>query len=346
MNKVSFYDTKPYDKIFFEKLKEKYNCEIIYHEAKLCSQTAVLSSGCDCVCAFVNDTIDKETIQILYEDLGIKLIAMRCAGFNNIDLKCAYDKMHVVRVPAYSPYAVAEATMGMLLLLNRKLHKAYIRTRDFNFSLNGLVGFDLHGKTIGIIGTGKIGRTFIDVCSGFGMDMIMYDPYPIKDSNYHYVPLEELFERSDIISLHCPLTKDSHYIINEEAIRKMKEGVFIINTSRGALIDSEALLEGLLCGKIGAAGLDVYEEESDIFFEDLSEKIIQDHVLARLVSLPNVLVTSHQAFLTKEALENIATTTLSNIDSYFKGEKLENEVCYQCSNDLGNCQVRTEKPCF
>lgn len=345
MNKISFYDTKSYDGIFFDKLKDQYNCEIVYHETKLNKNTAVLSKGCDCVCAFVNDELDKDTLEVIY-NLGIRLIAMRCAGYNNIDFQYAFEKIHVLRVPAYSPYAVAEHAMGMLLMLNRKLHKAYIRTRDFNFSLHGLVGFDLHGKTIGIVGTGKIGRTFIDVCSGFGMNMLMYDPCPVKDSNYHYVSFEEICKESDIISLHCPLTKDSYHIINQEAIDKMKEGVFLINTSRGALIDSEALLNGLKSGKIGAAGLDVYEEESDIFFEDFSDKIIQDDILARLVSLPNVLVTSHQAFLTNEALQNIATTTLNNIKEFFEEGKAENEVCYHCSKEATNCQHRLNKPCF
>lgn len=345
MNRISFYDTKSYDRIYFDKLKEKYECEIDYHEAKLNRTTAVLSKGSDCVCAFVNDTLDKETLQELYE-MGIRLVVMRCAGYNNIDFHYAYGKIHVLRVPAYSPYAVAEAAMGMLLMLNRKLHKAYNRTRDFNFSLSGLEGFDVHGKNIGVIGTGKIGRTFIDVCSGFGANMFMYDPYPAKDANYNYVSLDELFEKCDIISLHCPLSKESYHIINKESIAKMKDGVFIINTSRGALIDSEALLEGLKSGKIGAAGLDVYEEESDLFFEDFSDKIIQDDVLARLVTLPNVLVTSHQAFLTKEALENIATTTLQNVYSYFHQEKLVNEVCYHCSKEFTNCQHRLNKPCF
>lgn len=345
MNKISFYDAKPYDKVYFDQLKEKYDCEIIYHESKLNKSTAVLASGCDCVCAFVNDDLDKDTLEILYNN-GIRLIAMRCAGYNNIDFKYAYERIHVVRVPAYSPYAVAEATMGMLLMLNRKLHKAYIRTRDFNFSLTNLVGFDLHGKTIGIVGTGKIGRTFIDVCSGFGMNMLMYDPYPFPDPNYNYVSFEELCEKSDIISLHCPLTKDSYHLVNEKTIGKMKDGVFLLNTSRGALIDSEALLEGLKSQKIGAAGLDVYEEESDLFFEDFSGKIIQDDILARLVTLPNVLVTSHQAFLTNEALENIADTTLSNVYSFFHDKKLVNEVCYHCSKESTNCQSRLNKPCF
>lgn len=345
MFKISFYDTKSYDKIYFDKLKNQYQCEIEYHEAKLNKNTAVLSKGCDCVCAFVNDELDKAALEVLYNQ-GIKLIAMRCAGYNNIDFSYAFEKIHVVRVPAYSPYAVAEAAMGMLLMLNRKLHKAYIRTRDFNFSLSGLVGFDLHGKTIGIVGTGKIGRTFIDVCSGFGMNMLMYDPYPVKDSNYNYVSFEELCEKSDIISLHCPLTKDSYHIVSHEAIDRMKQGVFLINTSRGALIDSSALLKGLKNGKIGAAGLDVYEEESEVFFEDFSEKIVQDDILARLVTFPNVLITSHQAFLTNEALENIAETTLQNVSAFFNDQKLVNEVCYHCSRESTNCQHRLNKPCF
>ncbi len=345
MNKISFYDTKPYDKVYFDKLKEKYDCEIQYYESKLNKSTAVLAKGCECVCVFVNDELNQETLEVLYEN-GIHLIVMRCAGYNNIDLRYAFGKIHVLRVPAYSPYAVAEATMGMLLTLNRKLHKAYIRTRDFNFSLTGLVGFDLHGKTIGIVGTGKIGRTFIDICKGFGMNILAYDLYPIKDSEYQYVSFGELCEKSDIISLHCPLSKESFHIVNQEAINRMKDGVFILNTSRGALIDSNALLNGLKDGKIGAAGLDVYEEESEFFFEDFSGKIIQDDILARLVTLPNVLVTSHQAFLTNEALENIADTTLSNVYAFFHDQKLENEVCYHCSREATNCQHRLNKPCF
>lgn len=330
MNTISFFDTKQYDRIYFDKLKEKYDVEIIYHNCKLNRDTAILAKGTDGVCAFVNDTLDEPTLSCLYEN-GIQLIVMRCAGFNNIDLQYAAGKMHILRVPAYSPYAVAEATMGMLLTLNRKFHKAYNRTREFNFSLNGLTGFDLHGKTMGVIGTGKIGRTFIDVCSGFGMDMLMYDPYPATGVDYNYVSFDEICERADIISLHCPLTKDNYHIINKESISKMKDGVFILNTSRGALIDTEALIEGLKSGKIGAAGLDVYEEESDFFFEDVSNLVIQDDVLARLISFPNVLVTSHQAFLTNEALENIATTTLENVKAFFSGEKLENEVCAECN---------------
>ena len=344
MNKICFFDTKPYDKIYFDSLKEKYDIEIEYFEPKLGPKTAFMAKEFEVVVAFVNDTIDKNTIDILYEN-GTRLIAMRCAGYNNIDFKAAYGKIHVVRVPEYSPYAVAEHAMALLLSLNRKIHKAYIITRDFNFSLNGLTGFDLHGKTIGVIGTGKIGRVFIDICKGFGMKVIAYDPYPIKNSNIDYVSLEELFKESDLISLHCPLTKDTFHMINEDAIKIMKKGVYIINTSRGALIDSEALLEGLKSEKIGGACLDVYEEESELFYEDMSYVVIHDDILARIISMPNVIVTSHQAFLTKEALHNIAETTLINCRDFFNDKVLENEVCYQCGKGQA-CLRQKNKRCF
>lgn len=344
MNKICFFDTKPYDKIYFDSLKEKYDIEIEYFEPKLGPKTVFMAKEFEVVVAFVNDTIDKKTIDILYEN-GTRLIAMRCAGYNNIDFKAAYGKIHVVRVPEYSPYAVAEHAMALLLSLNRKIHKAYIRTRDFNFSLNGLTGFDLHGKTIGVIGTGKIGRVFIDICKGFGMKVIAYDPYPIKNSNIDYVSLEELFKESDLISLHCPLTKDTFHMINEDAIKIMKKGVYIINTSRGALIDSEALLEGLKSEKIGGACLDVYEEESELFYEDMSYVVIHDDILARIISMPNVIVTSHQAFLTKEALHNIAETTLINCRDFFNDKVLENEVCYQCGKGQA-CLRQKNKRCF
>ncbi|BBF43188.1 D-lactate dehydrogenase [Lachnospiraceae bacterium KM106-2] len=345
MKKISFYDAKPYDKFFFDQLNEDHKFEIVYHDSKLSQDTAILSKGCDAVCAFVNDKLDEKTLEILYEN-GIKIIAMRCAGYNNIDFKYAYEKIHVVRVPAYSPYAVAEFAMGMLLVLNRKLHRAYNRTRDFNFSLNNLTGFDLKGKTLGIVGTGKIGRTFMEVASGFGFTMIAYDPYPAKESNIEYVSFEELCKRSDIISLHCPLTQDSYHLIDKDSLNLMKDGVFIINTSRGALINSEDLLDGIRSGKVGAAGLDVYEEESEIFFTDFSDSIIKDDILALLLAMPNVLITSHQAFLTKEALTNIAETTLNNLEDYFEGRDLTNEVCYHCSKEFVNCQRKLKKPCF
>ncbi len=344
MNKICFFDTKQYDKTYFEQLKDHYNIDIEYFEPKLGPKTAYMAKGYEAAVAFVNDTIDKETIDILYEN-GTRLIAMRCAGYNNVDFKAAFDKIHVVRVPAYSPYAVAEHAMALLLTLNRKIHKAYIRTKDFNFSLNGLTGFDLHGKTMGVIGTGKIGRIFIDICNGFGLKVIAYDPFPMKDSNIQYVSLEELCKEADIISLHCPLTKDTHHLIDKKVINIMKKGVYLINTSRGALINSEDLLEALKAEKIGGACLDVYEEETDLFYEDMSYAIIRDDILARIISMPNVIVTSHQAFLTREALHNIAETTLLNCRSYFDNKDLSNEVCYQCSK-RDTCSMDKKQRCF
>lgn len=344
MKVISFFDTKPYDQIFFDQLKTQYGFEIKYHETKLNATSVKLAEGSDAVCAFVNDTIDQAVIESLVK-MNIGIIAMRCAGYNNVDFKTAYGKVHVVRVPAYSPYAVAEFALGMLLTLNRRIHQAYNRTREFNFSLNGLTGFDLHGKTIGVVGTGKIGRVFMEVCSGFGMNMVAYDPYPIENSKIHYVSFEELCKVSDIISLHCPLTNESKHMINRESIGLMKDGVYIINTSRGALIDTEALVEGLKEGKIGGAGLDVYEEESEIFYEDVSSHIMQDDTLARLMTFPNVLVTSHQAFLTKEALSNIAETTMENLRAYFNHEALDHEVCYHCSKNNA-CKKEHKERCF
>ena len=344
MNKICFFDTKPYDKTWFEALKEQYQVEIEYFENKLSPKTAFMAKGYEAVVAFVNDTIDGETIDILYKN-GVKLIAMRCAGYNNVDFKTAYNKIHVVRVPAYSPYAIAEHAMALLLTLNRKIHRAYSRTRDFNFSLNGLVGFDLHGKTMGVIGTGKIGRIFIDICKGFGLKVLAYDPYPLKDTDIRYTSLEELCREADIISLHCPLSKDTFHMINRDTIEMMKKGVYLINTSRGALINSEDLLEGLKAEKIGGACLDVYEEETELFYEDMSYSIIQDDILARIISMPNVIVTSHQAFLTREALHNIAETTLSNCREFFDGTALTNEVCYQCSKGEACPKVKGQN-CF
>ncbi len=327
MKKISFFDTKPYDKEFFdEELKKHAGYKMIYHEEKLNAKTAVLAKGSDAVVAFVNDDLSADTLRKL-KKRNVSCVAMRCAGYNNVDINYAKEHdMRVVRVPAYSPYAVAEHAMGMLLTLNRKLYRAYNRIREYNFSLNGLTGFDLHGKTVGVIGTGKIGRVFMDICKGFGMNVIAYDPFPIANSDIHYVSLDELFEQAHIISLHCPLTKDSTHMINDETIKKMRDGVVILNTSRGALINSEALVEGLKDGKIRSAALDVYEEEADIFYEDNSNTIIQDDILARLISMPNVLITSHQAFLTEEALGNIAETTMKNLDQFFTGAVLENEV--------------------
>lgn len=342
MKKIAFFDAKPYDKIYFTPLSEQHGYQFKYFEHKLNEDTAGLAAGYDGVIAFVNDTLDKNVIETLYQN-GITLIAMRCAGFNNIDFKAAFGKVHVVRVPAYSPYAVAEHAMAMLLTLNRKIHKAYNRTRDFNFTLNGLTGFDLHGKTAGVIGTGKIGRVFIDICKGFGMKVIAYDPYPAEGIDY--VSLDELCQRSDVISLHCPLTESTHHIINSHTLSQMKDGTYLINTSRGALIDSEALLEALKSGRLGGAGLDVYEEESDFFYEDRSDRVMQDDVLALLVAMPNVLVTSHQAFLTNEALENIAQTTVDNLDAYFQDQPLYNEICYHCIKSK-SCDKKHKNRCF
>ena len=343
--KIAFFDAKPYDREWFDKANTDY--DIVFLDSKLTPQTVQLASGSDAVCAFVNDQIDAEVIDRLYA-MGVRVIAMRCAGYSNVDFKAAYGKINVVRVPAYSPYAVAEHAMGLLLTVNRKLHRAYNRTRDFNFSLVGLTGIDLHGKTVGVIGTGKIGRVFMDIAKGFGMNVIAYDAYPAKDSGIEYVSLDELFARSDVISLHCPLTEQTRHILNADAFTRMKKGVFIVNTSRGALIDTEALLDALNSGKVRGAGLDVYEEEAELFFEDNSNNIIRDDVLALLVSRPNVVLTSHQAFLTEEALQNIAKSTFQNLDEFFSGENLSNEVCYQC--ELGkvveNCRKTRKERCF
>ena len=324
MNKAAFFDTKPYDRIYFDALKNDYGVEIEYFESKLNPRTAVMAKGAKAVIAFVNDDVGAETISVLKEN-GVEIIAMRCAGYNNVDLAAAKGVMPVVRVPEYSPHAVAEHALALLLTLVRKTHKAYIRTRDYNFSLNGFVGFDLHGKTLGVIGTGKIGMTFVEICRGLGMNVIAYDPFPTQ-SSLEYVPLEELFERSDVISLHCPLTSETYHIINGYSLKLMKDRVFILNTSRGALIDSEALISAIKSGKIGGAGLDVYEEETSLFFEDYSESILKDDVLSRLITMPNVLITSHQAFLTHEALKRIAEITLGNLKSFFGGEALANEI--------------------
>jgi D-lactate dehydrogenase len=293
----------------------------------------------------VNDSVNANVISTLYE-YGVKMVALRSAGYNNVDIRAAFGKVHVVHVPAYSPYAVAEHAIALLLTSVRRIHKAYNRTREFNFSLSGLTGFDIHGKTVGVIGTGKIGKIFINICRGFGMNVIAYDAFPAQNSDIEYVSLNELFKKSDIISLHCPLTDETRHMIDENAIRQMKKGVVIINTSRGALIDSEALLNGIKERKIGAACLDVYEEEADIFFEDRSGHIMNDDLLSRLISMPNVIVTSHQAFLTKEALDNIAETTVNNILSYFSGNGIcDNELCYRCGN-IEKCKKERKEKCF
>ena len=323
MKKIAFFDAKPYDRTWFDQLNQHYH--IKYYEHKLTPDTISLAHGCEAVIPFVNDTLDRTVIDGLCQE-GIKMIALRCAGYNNVDRDAARERIPVVRVPGYSPYAVAEFTMGLLLTLNRKIHKAYFRTRDFNFSLNGLVGFDLHGRTVGVIGTGKIGQIFIRICQGFGMNVVAYDPYPVPDAGFPYVPLEELLAKSDIISLHCPLTEQTRHLINRDTIARMKDGVYLLNTSRGMLVESESLLDALKNGKIAGAGLDVYEEETEFFFEDRSDMVQRDTLLSLLVSMPNVVLTSHQAFLTNEALHNIAQVTLDNLDAYFKDGTVRNAV--------------------
>ena len=327
--KIAFFGAKPYDIASFDKVNEKYNYDIKYFKGHLNPNNVVLTQDADAVCIFVNDTANVAVIDAM-ADNGVKLLALRCAGFNNVDLEAAKGKLPVVRVPAYSPYAVAEYSLALMLSLNRKIHRAYWRTRDGNISLTGLMGLDKHGKTVGIIGTGKIAKILIRILKGLGMHILAYDVYPdykfAEEEGITYTTLDELYKNSDIISLHCPLTEQTRYIINDDSIAKMKDGVMIINTGRGQLIHTNALIEGLKEKKISAAGLDVYEEEGDYFYEDKSDKIIDDDVLARLLSFNNVIVTSHQAFFTKEAMHNIAETTLQNIEDFRQNRPLVDEV--------------------
>ncbi len=333
--KIAFFDAKPYDRPSFDKYGETHGVQFKYFETKLSEDTADLARGYDGVCVFVNDTVNAPVIDKL-NSFGIRLLALRCAGFNNVDMKYAHGRLHVFRVPAYSPHAVAEHTIALLLTSIRRIHKAYIRTRDFNFSLAGMTGFDLYGKTVGVVGTGRIGRAFIDICRGFGMRVLAYDKYPAQDldngNTVRYVSMDELFQKSDIISLHCPLTEDTYHLLNKDTLGQCRRGVVILNTSRGALIDAEALLESIKARHVGAACLDVYEEESDFFFEDFSGHIIEDDVLARLISMPNVIVTSHQAFLTEEALRGIAETTVKNLVDFARDGQCPNELCYRAGS--------------
>lgn len=350
MYRIAFFDAKPYDIASFTAACDRRaavgeECpEIKYYETKLTADTVGLAAGADVACVFVNDTVDAAVIDRLCET-GCRLIALRCAGYNNVDVEYAFGRIHVVRVPAYSPHAVAEHAMAMLMTSIRRIHKAYIRTRDFNFSLNGLTGFDLYGKTVGIVGTGRIGRCFADICHGFGMKILAYDKFPAPDFPGTYVSLDRLFAESDILSLHCPLTDETHHMIGAESLAKMKRGVVIVNTSRGALIDAEALLAAIKARHVGAACLDVYEEESDLFFRDFSGHILDDDVLARLISMPNVIVTSHQAFLTEEALAGIAATTLGNVNAFFRDGACENELCYRCGR-IEDCRRERAGKCF
>jgi len=352
MINIAFFDTKPYDRKYFDKaLLDSYNkiISIKYFSPRLSKETVKLAQGFNVVCAFVNDVIDADVVNSLYE-FGIKLIALRCAGYNNVDLKSVFNKIHVVRVPEYSPYAVAEHTVALMLALNRKTHRAYYRTRDLNFSINGLLGFDMHNKTAGIIGTGKIGICVIKILKGFGMNILAYDVFPnqnlANEIGFKYVDLKELYKNSDIISLHCPLSQETVYMINKEAISLMKKGVMIINTGRGKLINTKDLINGLKTNHIGCAGLDVYEEESEYFFEDHSSKVLDDDILARLLTFPNVLITSHQAFFTHEALNSIAETTLNNIKLFYEKNELPNEICYKCSAGKQNCRKKEQGKCF
>lgn len=327
--KIAFFDAKTYDRESFDNEAAGLDLEIHYYKDRLSLRTAQLAQGKDAVCIFVNDECDRQVIDLLAE-YGIRLIALRCAGFNNVDMTAARGRIPVVRVPAYSPHAVAEYAVTLMLSLNRKVYRSVYRTREGNFKLKGLMGFDMYGKTAGLIGLGKIARELAKILRGFGMNVVAYDPYPdrqfAEELRISLVTLDELYAQSDIISLHCPLTDDTKFIINEESIGKMKQGVMIINTGRGKLIRTEDLIEGLRTGRIGSAGLDVYEEEQNFFYEDRSDKMIDDDKLALLLMMPNVIVTSHQAFFTREAMHNIAVTTLQNITDWAAGKELVNEV--------------------
>lgn len=326
--KIAFFSTQPYDKEYFERYNIRH--EIVFFEAQLNEQTANLAKGCKAVCCFVNDQL-KETILKLLSESGIEIIALRCAGFNNVDLAAAKEnKMTVVRVPAYSPHAVAEHALALIMTLNRKTHKAYNRVREGNFSLQRLTGFDLYGKTAGVIGTGKIGQCFAQIMQGLGCKVLAFDLIADKnmeDAGVEYLPLMNVLQQSDIISLHCPLTEQTQHLVNKTTLDCMKNGVMLINTSRGGLIDTKAAIEALKKGKLGYLGIDVYEQEEKLFFHDLSENLIEDDVIMRLLSFPNVLITSHQGFLTDEALTQIAMITLQNLADFEDGKKLENRIC-------------------
>jgi D-lactate dehydrogenase len=325
--KIAFFSTQKYDRDFFLKENDRFNFDLVFFEVHLKQETLELSKGYEAICVFVNDKIDQAMLKELHKN-GTKLIALRCAGFNNIDIKAAQEiGITVMRVPAYSPYAVAEHTLALILTLNRKIHKAYNRVRESNFSLDGLLGFDLYGKKAGIIGTGKIGKLVARILSGFGCEVLLYDPFPDSHIGYgKYYDLKTLLTDSDIISIHCPLNDKTKHLINNESINLMKEGVMIINTSRGAIINTKDVIQGLKSCKIGYLGLDVYEEEEELFFEDHSETIVQDDVLMRLISFPNVIVTAHQAFFTQNAMRNIAVTTLKNIKDFEENKELNNLV--------------------
>jgi len=317
--RIAVYSTQPYDRRFFDTANAHGTHVLTYLEARLTAQTVPTAADADAVCVFVNDVVNAEVLQALH-CRGVRLVALRCAGFNNVDLIAARDLgITVCRVPEYSPYAVAEHTAALMLALNRKTHRAYARVRERNFALEGLLGFDLRGKTAGVVGTGRIGAAFVRIMVGFGCTVLAHDPYPNAECaalGARYVPLEELLRASDIVSLHCPLTPSTRHLIDDGAIAAMRRGAMLINTSRGAVIDTRAVINGLKTGAIGSLGLDVYEEEADLFFRDLSDEILHDDVFARLLTFPNVIITAHQAFFTAEALTGIAETTLANIGAF------------------------------
>jgi D-lactate dehydrogenase len=321
--RIALFSTKPYDRVSFEEANAGHGHELHYFEPRLTDETVRLADGFDAVCAFVNDQVDAGVVEALAGG-GTELILLRSAGFNHVDLRAAAERgLTVARVPAYSPYAVAEHAMGLVLTLNRKFHRAHARVREGNFALDGLLGFDLHGKTMGVVGTGKIGTVFARIAAGFGCRVLAHDPYPneeVEGLGARYVEMGEMLAEADIIALHLPLTPETHHLIDGDAVARMKEGVMLINTSRGGLVDTRAVIEGLKSGRIGSLGLDVYEEEADLFFEDLSGTVIQDDVFARLLTFPNVLVTGHQGFFTREALAAIAGTTLGNATAFESGE--------------------------
>ncbi|WP_118859683.1 2-hydroxyacid dehydrogenase [Haemophilus haemolyticus] len=327
--KIAIYSTKSYDRKYIELINAKYNFDLEFFDFMLNESTARLAEHCEVVCIFVNDNGSRKVLEKLAA-LGVKIVALRCAGFNNVDLKAAQELgIQVVRVPAYSPEAVAEHTIGLMMTLNRRIHRAYQRTREANFSLEGLIGFNMHGRTVGVIGTGKIGIAVMRILKGFGMNILAYDPFKnpvVEELGGQYVELDEIYARSHVITLHCPATPENYHLLNREAFAKMKDGVMIVNTSRGSLIDTQAAIDALKQRKIGALGMDVYENERDLFFEDKSNEVIQDDIFRRLSSCHNVLLTGHQAFLTEEALTNIADVTLSNIYKLKSGKECENIV--------------------
>lgn len=344
---IALFDAKPYDREFFGAANGAFGYDIRYFDDHLTPDTAVLADGCRVVCAFVNDSLDARVIEEL-QRRKVSLVALRSAGYNNVDLKAAYRVMPIVRVPGYSPHAVAEHAVALILALNRKIHKAYCRTRDGNFTLGGLLGFDMAGKVAGIVGAGRIGQIAAKILRGFDMEVLAYDPYPneafASSTGVRYVPLEEIYRRAEVITLHCPLTRDAHHLIHAGSLSKMKDGVMIVNTSRGGLIDTRALIDALKSGKVGSAGLDVYEEESEYFFEDFSSQVLTDDVLARLLTFSNVLVTSHQGFFTREAMAAIAQTTLQNVRDFFDNKPLENQICYRCGEAV--CEKKRSGRCF